>query len=538
LEVLDILRELVSVPGISATSSEKAAGDRIYEILSGFGYFKAHNGYLGRYACPGDALRREVIYGIVKGSSDKTVILMGHYDVVGIEDYGKIKDYAFDIYALPEKLKEIGIDENVARDLKSGEWIFGRGAADMKAGLAIDLWLTDSLSKTQQKGNIVFLAVPDEESFSVGMRAAVRLLKDLKEKYAFDYELCVDSEPGRQAEGKHIVSLGTVGKCMPVVMVQGEKAHISMCFDGLNPLGIFSEIFRATELNLDFSDEFNGSKTMPPSWIYFKDMKYEYDVSLPIRAAGYFSVMSYYSAPDEIMGKLKKICEDCFSGYVSHMKDVFDRFNKGQTFNTAKGINYQTAVMTMAELLDYCRGRNGFAAFRETLYADIKIRLGTNELNLPQATMEMMARTLDFSGITKPLVLLGFAPPYYSPLRSDNIIGKENRVSGYLKYINSESQRLFGVEVCGEDYMGAMTDLSYLALDSDFDIDNFAKNMPLWGDIYSIDFEAVKAVNIPGILFGPWGKDYHQSSERVYRHDVETRIPVLKKSLIESIFDQ
>ena len=34
------------------------------------------------------------------------------------------------------------------------------------------------------------------------------------------------------------VFLGSVGKCMPVVLVQGRTAHVSRCFDGLNAVGV------------------------------------------------------------------------------------------------------------------------------------------------------------------------------------------------------------------------------------------------------------------------------------------------------------
>ena len=536
LDIMGILRRLVAEPGITATPSEKKTGDLIFEILSGMDYFQENKELLGRCLCPGDGLEREVIYGIVRGNSDKTVVLMGHYDVVGIEDYGKIKDYAFDIDLLPEKLNEVDLDESAAEDLNSGNWIFGRGAADMKAGLAIDIWLTQELTKAPIDGNILFLAVPDEESFSVGMRAASRLLQDLKEKYGFTYELCIDCEPARRVADKHVMSLGTVGKCMPVVMVQGAKAHISMCFDGLNPLGVLSDIFRATELCLDFSDEFDGERTMPPTWNYFKDMKYEYDVSLPIRASGYFSVISYHSTPDETMDKLRKICGDCFDGYVAHMKDVYNKFLQGQKYDTAKGIDYEAAVMTFRELTEYCQVLDGYENFRARLYGDMKNKIDSNRLNLPQATLEMMSRTLDFSGITKPLVLLAFAPPYYSPLRSNNIKGRENKVGKYFEYVRRESEQLYGTKMLSEEYFCAMTDVSYCALDRSFDHVSFGKNTPLWGDIYEIDFAAVESINIPSVLFGPWGKDFHQVSERVYKPDVVERIPGLKKSLIEHIF--
>lgn len=536
MDIIGTLKELVAIGGISDTAREKKTGDRIFEILSDIPYFKDNGNLLSKYPCPSDPHGRDVVYGIIKGSGPKTVVLMGHYDVVGVEDYGKIKEFAFDIDALPEKLKGVKLDESATADLLSGEWIFGRGAADMIAGIAIDLWLMSELSKTSLPGNVIFLAVPDEESYSVGMRAASSLLMELKSTHGFDYELCMDSEPGRRAAGQHIMSLGTVGKCMPVVMVQGEKAHISMCFDGLNPLSILADIFRKTELSLEFSDIFEGERTMPPTWNYLRDMKYEYDVSLPIRAAGYFSVLSYYSTPDETMAKLKDICRDSFSGYVSFMSDVYEKFRKGQKFDTAKGIDYTACVMTFEQLVAECEKLEGFAQFSGALYQEVKERVNKAELNLPQATLEMMSRVLDFSGITKPLVLLSYAPPYYAPLRSNNLKGKEGKVCEYFEHVRDESRKLFDTDVCSEEYMGAMTDLSYLAMDRSFDYGSFGANTPLWGDIYQIDFRAVEEINIPGILFGPWGKDYHQISERVYRHDVETRIPTLKKGLIEYVF--
>ena len=535
MKPIEVLRKLIAVPGISSTNSEKNAGDVIYEIMSCIDYFKQNKEYLFKYPCRGDGFKRDVICGIIKGTSSKTIVLMGHYDVVGIEDYGNIKDFAFDIDNLPEKLKNFNLDDDAKKDLESGEWIFGRGSADMKASIAIDICLMYEFSKMPLNGNLVFLAVPDEESFSVGMRAAVPLLKDLKDRYGFEYELCIDGEPGQSVDGELIMSLGTVGKCMPVVMVQGEKAHISMCFDGLNPLGILSDIFRATELNLDFSDEYSGLKTMPPSWNYLKDMKYEYDVSLPIRASGYFSVLSFFSTPDETMAKLKKICNDCFLGYMDHMKDVYSKFLQGQESITVKPIEIETTVMEFAELLEYCKTLAGWEEFFNSLYSDIKNKIDLNELNLPLATLEFMARTLDFSSITKPLVLLAFAPPYYSPLISNNIKDKENKVSEYFEQVRETADKLFGMKIGSVECFSAMTDLSYCALDRSFDFESFGKNTPLWGEIYEINFDAIESINIPGILFGPWGKDYHRASERVYRPDVETRIPALKKSLIQYI---
>ncbi len=93
------------------------------------------------------------------------------------------------------------------------------------------------------------------------------------------------------------VFLGSVGKCMPVVLVQGRTAHVSRCFDGLNAVGVLGRMFEKTELSEEFAEVFDGEVCMPPTWLNFKDLKKEYDVSVPARAAGYLSVLSFRSGP-------------------------------------------------------------------------------------------------------------------------------------------------------------------------------------------------------------------------------------------------
>lgn len=131
---------------------------------------------------PGDAGKRPLVYGLVRGNkkSGRTIILTGHYDVVSAEDYGPLKPLAFSVDELKAELekeygeqvmrapkktvgkgrmeagakasKETGEgaevpekmtvgaaadpEQDFRNDVASGEWIFGRGAADMKGGLA------------------------------------------------------------------------------------------------------------------------------------------------------------------------------------------------------------------------------------------------------------------------------------------------------------------------------------------------------------------------------------------------------------------
>lgn len=157
----------------------------------------------------------------------------------------------------------------------------------MKGGGSIQLSLLKRYSKLKDfNGNVIVIAVPDEENLSAGMRAGVKLLAELKEKYGFNYRLMINSEPHQRKNfSEGVFSEGSVGKIMPFVYVRGYLSHIGKVFEGLNPLNLMSEIVRRTELNMDFSDVVGGESAPPPTWLYLKDSKKQYDVSMPLSAS-------------------------------------------------------------------------------------------------------------------------------------------------------------------------------------------------------------------------------------------------------------
>ena len=110
-KVYEYLNRLVSVPGISDTDEERKTAEAIREIIAEQPYFKAYPENFGTVEIPGDARKRPLVYGLVRGNkkSGRTIILTGHYDVVSVEDYGKLKPLAFSMDELKAELeKEYG----------------------------------------------------------------------------------------------------------------------------------------------------------------------------------------------------------------------------------------------------------------------------------------------------------------------------------------------------------------------------------------------------------------------------------------------
>ena len=267
-------------------------------------YFKNNPDHFGFYEIAGDHLNRKVPWGLLKGKGEDTIILVHHSDTVDTEDYGINQSLAYDPYLITDKFKkeDINLGEDARKDLDSGQWLFGRGVADMKGGAAIHLALLEEYSKDKDfKGNLLLLPVPDEENLSAGMRGAIPLLKELKEKHNLNYILMLNAEP-HEREKEELATLydGSIGKLMPIVYVRGKLAHVGQIYNGLNPINLLSEIIRKTEINPDFVEKVGNTSTFPPTWLYFKDRKEVYDVSIPIAAAGYMNILTLNKPPKEI----------------------------------------------------------------------------------------------------------------------------------------------------------------------------------------------------------------------------------------------
>lgn len=141
--------QLLHVPGISGTRSEVLTAEKVLSLLEEMPYFQSHPAQLWRIPVPDDPLGRFDVaaYLELNPQAKKCVILSGHMDVVGVEEYGHLAELAFDPEALRERIAELPLSDEARRDLESGSWIFGRGTADMKLGLALGLELLRHFSE-------------------------------------------------------------------------------------------------------------------------------------------------------------------------------------------------------------------------------------------------------------------------------------------------------------------------------------------------------------------------------------------------------
>ena len=479
-----------------------------------------------------DALKREIPWLLMRGKSKKTIVFIHHTDTVDVDDYGKLKNIAYDSEKLEEIYKsgEVEIDSRTKADLDAGGWLFGRGGCDMKQGAAMHMTLFEEYSQDEDfPGSILLMGVPDEENSSAGMRSAAYLLEDLYNKYDLDYGLMINSEPHERLEKDTLVVYdGAIGKIMPICLARGKLAHVGQVYSGFNPINIMAEIVRRTELNPIFS-EVSGNTTSPAAtWLYFKDRKEVYDVSLPIYCGGYMSILPLKRSPKELMDMLREISVNAFHRVIADMEKSYEEFKK--TSKVLYGdMNYKANVKFYDEVYDEIlkSGNPNFLPAMKELENELIEKIEDNKISRAEAAYRMMEKLLEFYDDRSPLVMWGIAPPYYPSTNNMDLLSSKqmNELIGRLQKFSKEKLNS-DLEV--QNYYTGICDLSYgMFTESDEVIDYIKNNMILWGDSYEIPLELIKKHSMNVLNLGAWGKDFHQYTERVLIEDLCDKVPKL-----------
>jgi arginine utilization protein RocB len=529
--------DLVRIQSDTGTRQEKDVENYLHAWLGQHEYFQNHPAYFGLHPLPEDPVERCVVWGLVKGQGEHTVILMHHHDVVDAFDYGNLERWAYNPAKLESALNGVELSAEVRRDLAGGRWLFGRGTGDMKGGAAIQLALLEEYAaRPDFKGNLLLLSVPDEESLSVGMRGSLRLLIDLKARFKLNYNILINSEPhGKEQDVIGTFHIGSAGKILPVVFVRGKKTHIGHIYQGFNPVLLLSEIVLQTELNTDFCDQVRGEVPPPPSWSFMRDRKEVYDASIPLFAGGYLSLISLKKSPGELIDQLKAACKHAFQRVIDKIEAshaAYCRKNGSRESLDSWNVN----VRTFDELYRQALHDSGVAfenAYAQKL-ASIAGQVMQQKLNSPEATFKIIEMTLGYVADPAPVVVIALSPPYYPAIHNEEFPALPESVrnlTGHLiRFAASRWQESYAVT----NYMMGLTDCSYAALqNSEHIVPVIGPNMPLWQQTYDVPFADMQALSIPVINIGPWGKDHHKFTERVYKPDLCERTPALLECAID-----
>lgn len=530
----ELMYDLVSIQSDSFTEMEITISKRVYELICEQDYWKEHPDLCGLYDGH-DVIGRLIPWALRRGKTSRTVILTGHTDAVEIDSYGELKPFALMPDQLKEEMLKCDYTGDVKKDLEDENWCFGRGTADMKGGEACILY---ELFKHAEEGlcedvNILFVGIHDEEHQAEGIMQSIGLLNDLQDKYNLDYKFLVNPEPALRSDPKKYVYVdGSIGKMLPGIVVKGEMTHVVNILSGLNSTLIASNVVKKIELNPELCCEEFGQRTPPAVVLYMKDSKKEYNVSLPNYTEIYAHVpLTKNKSMPQTLDKLKELCNEAATETLEHFNKAYEAINASMEDNP----NHKIDVLTYAELEEICQDVDSdYEEKKKRLFEEkIEIVNSGKELIQTAAGFEIMEKMIEISRIANPVIVIGLLPPYVPPV--NNHYMKDFDREGMIDIVARMLRERFDLGLEIVPYTMGMSDNSYTSCtEVEQDIEAM-KNMVTPKALYDIPFEGIGKVAMPSILCGPWGKDFHTATERVYLPDIDVRTPAVIEEIIRNI---
>ncbi len=515
--------DLVRIPSVNGTVGELEIVRFIHRRLAANAYFRKYPERLRAVPLEGDGLGRSNLFALVRGEgapSTKAVILHGHIDTVGVADYGLLEPWAFDPHELATRMVDADLPKDAREDLASGEWLFGRGTADMKAGVAAHICvLEDLIARVQQwSGNVLFMANPVEENQHTGIIQSLKFLEQLRAEEGLDFVAALNNDctsPAYPGDPKRYVYTGAVGKLLPSFYITGAETHVGQGFGGFNPALLAAELVRRVELNPDMCDEAEGEVSGPPVVLKAQDLKIEYTVQTPGAAFVYANYFTHDITTDRVVEQLVGVTREAAEAVTQQIEENHERYC-ARIGKAVEPLGWKVKVVPYTDLYRRVEEKVGPGLQERLRKLTEELLRGGTDFRVVCLRVVEEVRGLDPD--KTPTVVLFFAPPYCP---HNFVRGRTEREGAILAAVNQvvrEHVERTGEEMVARRFFPMLSDSSYLTMDdSDASVAALIENFPQWYQVYPLPVEQIRRSNIPALNLGAYGKDVHQWTERVHR---------------------
>ena len=510
--------QLTAFKSVSGTAGERDFAPFLKALLSHWTTFQAHSENLWLERTLDDPLERYSLFALVRGKGPRTLLLTGHYDVVSTENYGVLEPLACTPEALRAALVEDlrsqtrGSDARALRDLEAN-FLPGRGLLDMKSGLAAGLGVLHAWSeRLEPTGNLLFVAVPDEEVASHGMRSVVRQLPEVCRERGLKLELAVNLD----VSAEPALFLGSVGKLLPFVLFVGRPAHVGAPFGGVNPALLAADFVTQIEANPVYGDAADrATRPAPPSVLYLRDNRGHYDVTTPATAFCAVNVLTHHRTPRDVLEAFTTLTEESLARSLDRLLERAAEHARRNSTEVDKPPQSST-VLSFGELLKRARSLDKRAT--EQILEDTAP--AAESVERCNAVVQALVR---LAGLSGPAAVVGFAPPYYPRSEVDRERHRE-----VLELLQREVKRTGGIAI--RPFFDGISDMSFFSPADDAASQTFvASHMPV------PQTSTAPASPCPMVNLGPWGYDYHQRLERVYAPYAFEILPDLLTCIAEKV---
>lgn len=228
IDALDLLKRLIACP--SVTPKEAGVLDLLEAELTAIGFAVTRLRFEGDGSYPVDNLFA------IRGKSGRRLLFAGHTDIVPPGDLAQWTSNPFTPREADGKL-------------------YGRGAADMKSGIAA--FLAAAAATPADAGTILLAITNDEEADAIN---GTEKLMQWAQGQQHHFDFAIVGEPSSTATVGDSIKIGRRGSFSGVITVNGTQGHVAYPDKANNPLPVLARIVTALDIRID-----EGTEHFPPT---------------------------------------------------------------------------------------------------------------------------------------------------------------------------------------------------------------------------------------------------------------------------------
>ncbi|WP_170006562.1 M20/M25/M40 family metallo-hydrolase [Bacillus fonticola] len=525
-----LTKTLVSQQSYNGTEGERAKAQWLYDFLQSVPYFRQHPDQLWLQDIREDPFFRQNVWVYVPATSPtkKTVLFHAHIDTVGTEDYGAIQQIAHQPDKLLPYFQEKIPEGEIRTEALSGDWLFGRGSLDMQSGIAVHLVnLLHYIELEERPCNLLWLFNPDEEAEHAGIKAAGEELLRLQEGFGLDYSLAVNDDfitSLYEGDTSKIIYTGTAGKVFPSFFIAGREAHVGDAFTAIDPTMISSWLNVKLNMHPDHQEEVDGEYVIPPTVLFQRDTKEQYNVQTPLSAGISLNVFLYEQQIGRVVEHLKRVAIEVVADVEQTLRSRY-RADCDKKGFPARDLSWKLKVQTYEE---FERELTSRGVPVQQIIEDV-LQSKTPEEDSRKVSFRIVQTLQHHDPNTEPRVVLYFAPPYLP----NHEIHDESTLEAIGRALDTfGSEEIFKVK----RFFPFLSDSSFLAFHgNEEDVERLTKNFPAMDTLFPLPIKAMSALAIPSINVGVYGKDGHKWTERVYKPYSFGVVPKLIRHIVSRV---
>lgn len=448
---------------------------------------------------------RAIHWAHVAGTSRRVSLLLGHHDTVEAGEFAALgRPEGAAIAFAPARLRDAllahaerhGAPESVVADLdeereRPGTWMFGRGALDMKSGLAAAAAALHALAAGEApRTGVLFASCPDEEADSAGMRAFAEALPRWLSERGLEMAGVLNTD---FTLGPHAHE-GAMGKLRALLWVIGTPTHVGAPFAGVDAALVAAALARELPLAAALADG-DALRSGPSAAVLrLRDLKERYDVQTAREAVLELNVLTMTRGPD---AALLAVRDAACAALETLAKEVRARAGAASAWTTPP------PVLTFGELVAAAGGPEAARALGDPS------ALALTELRA-------LARR---AAITGPCVVVALLPPFYP-----------HAAAGGTEFSRAIGEALADSGIPIRGAYPFITDAALVAGDA-----RLAAAAARWTPEAMRHALPAPPLGAPMVNVGPWGRDAHGLWERVRCDWAFERLPALLVRLLREV---